>query len=179
MLIDQITRAREGNPDDIESLITKFDPILKKYSRKLFWEDAYNDMIVEFIDLIHKFPIQNLRSKDDGVLVNYIAQSVRNVYLALLRDFFNSPQEVTSLDEATEALKLETIAYVDKREEDNFQDLLALCPDLTEKERAVLTQIYYWGYTSVEIAASLSTSKQNINQIKQRGLKKLRKKLAE
>ena len=42
MLIDQITRAKDGNPDDIESLITKFNPILKKYSRKLFWEDAYN-----------------------------------------------------------------------------------------------------------------------------------------
>lgn len=179
MLIDQIFRAQQGDPDAMEFLVAKFEPILKKYSRKLFWEDALSDMTAAFLELIHGLQLDKLRCKEDGALVNYIAQSVRNVYLALLRNFFNRPQEVTSLDEATEALKLETIAYVDKREEDNFLDLLALCPDLTEKERTVLTQIYYWGYTSVEIAESLSTSKQNINQIKQRGLKKLRKKLVE
>ncbi len=96
-----------------------------------------------------------------------------------LKQHFSRPQTVASLDDATEAQKLETIAYEDKREEQQFLDLLDLCPNLTEKERQVLILVYYWGYRSVEIAERFSTSKQNINQIKQRALKKLRTRLAE
>lgn len=158
----------------MEALISKFEPILKKYSYKLFWEDALNDMIVKFIELIQELPLDNLRCKADGALVNYIAQSVRNTYLAYLRDYFNRPQASVSLDDSSEAQKLEAISYEDKKEEQDFLDLLDSCPELTEKERTVLILVYYWGYTSVQIAESLSTSKQNINQIKKRALKKLR-----
>lgn len=42
MLMEQIVRAQQGCPEDMEALIEKFKPILKKYSRKLFWEDALN-----------------------------------------------------------------------------------------------------------------------------------------
>lgn len=61
----------------------------------------------------------------------------------------------------------------------NFFDLLEWCPNLTEKEQQVLTYIYYWGYSATEIAATWNTSKQNIHQIKQRGLRKLRSWLTE
>lgn len=179
MLIDQILRAQQGDPDAMEGLVSKFEPVLKKYSRKLFWEDALSDMTVAFVELIHGLQVDNLRCKEDGALINYIAHSVRNTYNALLRDFFSHPQEIASLDDATEATKYEAMSYEDAFEEQRFFDILDSCATLTEKERIVLTQIYYWGYTSVEIANSLSTSKQNINQIKQRGLKKLREKLVQ
>ena len=61
-----------------------------------------------------------------------------------LKQHFSRPQTVASLDDATEAQKLETIAYEDKREEQQFLDLLDLCPNLTEKERQVLILVYYW-----------------------------------
>ena len=46
-----------------------------------------------------------------------------------------------------------------------------------EKEKEVLTLIYYAGYSATEIAAAWGTSKQNVNQIKRRGLGKLKKSL--
>ena len=179
MLMEQIVRAQQGCSEDMEALIEKFKPILKKYSRKLFWEDALNDMTLAFLELIYALPLDKLRSTEDGALVNYIATCVRTTYNAFLKQHFSCPQTVASLDDATEAQKLETIAYEDKREEQQFLDLLDLCPNLTEKERQVLILVYYWGYRSVEIAERFSTSKQNINQIKQRALKKLRTRLAE
>ena len=177
MLMEQIVRAQQGCSEEMEALIEKFEPILKKYSRKLFWEDALNDMTLAFIELVYALPLDKLRSTEDGALVNYIAAAVRNTYNAFLKQYFSRPQAVASLDDATEAQKLETIAYEDKREEQQFLDLLDLCPNLTEKERQVLLLVYYWGYRSVEIAERFSTSKQNINQIKQRALKKLRERL--
>ena len=103
------------------------------------------------------------------------AKSVYHTYVTLLNDYFSRPQEVASLDDATEAQKLETIAYVDKRETSAFLDLLDLCPALTERERTVLTLIFFWGYTSAEVAKHFSTSKQNIKQTKLRALGKMRK----
>lgn len=47
--------------------------------------------------------------------------------------------------------------------------------ELTKKERKVLTLIYLHGYTSVDIARIVHTTKQNINQVKMRALKKLRR----
>ena len=51
------------------------------------------------------------------------------------------------------------------------------CSELTKKEKEVLTLIYYAGYSATEIAAAWGTSKQNVNQIKRRGLGKLKKSL--
>lgn len=173
MLVKQIVRAQQGCSEDMEALVEKFGPILRKYSRKLFWEDALSDMTVAFIELIYNLPVDHLRRKTDEVIVSYIAKSVYNTYIALLNGYFSRPQPTASLDEVTETLKLEAISHVDKREKLAFQDLLDLCPKLTDKERTILTAVYYWGYTSTEIADQLSTSKQNINQIKLRALRKI------
>lgn len=174
MIIDQIIRAQQGDAEAMEQLVTKFEPLLKKYSRKLFWEDALSDLTLAFLELIHGLQVEQLRCREDGALVNYLARSIYNAYLALLRDFFHQPKEVASLDDATEALKYAVLSYEEPLEAQRFFDLLDGCPSLTEKERFVLTQIYYGGHTAVEVAKAWSTSKQNINQIKQRGLKKLR-----
>lgn len=56
----------------------------------------------------------------------------------------------------------------------DFFELLDTCPKLTQKERIILTLIYFYGYTSTEIAQKRGTSKQNINQIKKRALSKLK-----
>lgn len=174
MLLEQIVRAQQGSSEDMEALVEKFGPLLKKYSRKLFWEDALSDLTVAFLELIQTFPVDRLRSTEDGALIKYIATSVRHTYNALLNEYFSRPQVVASLDDATEAQKLEVLSYEDKPEASAFLDLLDLCPALTPRERSVLTLVFFWGYTSAEVAKHFSTSKQNINQTKLRALKKLR-----
>lgn len=179
MLVDDIRCAQEGNQKAQERLLLKFDPLIIKYSRKLFWEDAYQDLILDFIDLIQHLPLDALRSTEDGHLVKYIAQSIRHAYIKQLNHFFNQPKVAASTDDATEALKLLSMSYEDKREVAAFHDLLDGCPALTEMERSILTDLYYWGYTSAEIARRQGTSRQNVNQIKQRALKKMREAIKE
>lgn len=176
MLMDRIVRAQQGSSEDMEALLTQFEPILKKYSNKLFWEDAFQDMTLGFIELIHKLPLERMRSREDGVLVKYIAQSIRNTYLIHLDHYFHTPHPTVFLDDSNMAQTLLSVSHEDKLEECNFIDLLDACPELTKKERTVLILVYYWGHTSAQIAEKFSTSKQNINQIKRRALRKMKKK---
>lgn len=178
MLFDQIVRAKQGNQEDMENLVVQFMPLLRKYSRKLFWEDALNDMTLAFLEIIHGMKTDVLKSRGDGTIVTYLAQSVRNAYIKLLERYFRQPDTVLSLNEATERDKLEFLSAQAADEYQSFFSILEGCPDLTEKEKTVLALVYYWGYTAAEIARGLSESKQNINQIKLRGLRKLRQQVS-
>ena len=107
-------------------------------------------------------------------IVAYLAQSVRNAYISLL-PFKKTVEPPVSWEELTEAQLLGLVAPIREREVLDFSELLDTCPELTKKERKVLTLIYLHGYTSVDIARIVHTTKQNINQVKMRALKKLRR----
>ena len=154
--------------------IQKFEPQLKHYSRRLHSEDAQSELTLRFIETIHAMNLDSLRSQGDGTIVAYLAQSVRNAYISLL-PFKKTVEPPVSWEELTEAQLLGLVAPIREREVLDFSELLDTCPELTKKERKVLTLIYLHGYTSVDIARIVHTTKQNINQVKMRALKKLRR----
>ena len=155
-------------------IIQKFEPQLKHYSRRLHSEDAQSELTLRFIETIHAMNLDSLRSQGDGTIVAYLAQSVRNAYISLL-PFKKTVEPPVSWEELTEAQLLGLVAPIREREVLDFSELLDTCPELTKKERKVLTLIYLHGYTSVDIARIVHTTKQNINQVKMRALKKLRR----
>lgn len=53
MLMDQIIQAKQGSQADMLSLLQQFQPILKKYGRKLWGEDGLEDMTAAFLQVIH------------------------------------------------------------------------------------------------------------------------------
>ncbi len=56
MLCVLARNAKYGDRDAALKMIQQFQPLLQKYSRKLGYEDAYNDLILFFIELISKIP---------------------------------------------------------------------------------------------------------------------------
>ena len=166
MFSERILRAQSGSQEDMLFIIQKFEPQLKHYSRRLHSEDAQSELTLRFIETIHAMNLDSLRSQGDGTIVAYLAQSVRNAYISL---------PPVSWEELTEAQLLGLVAPIREREVLDFSELLDTCPELTKKERKVLTLIYLHGYTSVDIARIVHTTKQNINQVKMRALKKLRR----
>jgi hypothetical protein len=86
MIIDLITKAQEGNEDAALLMIKKFNPLLKKYAYKLSYEDAYDDLLLDFIELIHNIRLDHIRNKDEGSMVSYICTSVRASYIKRLMD---------------------------------------------------------------------------------------------
>ena len=166
MLMDQIIQAKQGSQADMLSLLQQFQPILKKYGRKLWGEDGLEDMTAAFLQV---------RCRAEGAVVQYLVQSVRHAYERLQRERMRQPAIAFSLNEMEEQDSLPALAKEDSAEKQRFSDLVKGCPRLTEKETYVLEQVYYWGYTAAELAPGMGTSKQNVNQIKLRALGKLRR----
>ena len=162
--MDQIIQAKQGSQADMLSLLQQFQPILKKYGRKLWGEDGLEDMTAAFLQVIHDMKPEQIRCRAEGAVVQYLVQSVRHAYERLQRERMRQPAIAFSLNEME-----------DSAEKQRFSDLVKGCPRLTEKETYVLEQVYYWGYTAAELAPGMGTSKQNVNQIKLRALGKLRR----
>ena len=82
MLIESITLAQRDNKE-LEALIYRFRPLIRKCGRQLHIEDGEQEMVVAFIELIKRFRPERLRSQDDGKVVQYIKNAMNYSYLCL------------------------------------------------------------------------------------------------
>ncbi|MPM28694.1 Bacteriocin UviA [bioreactor metagenome] len=173
MIVDLIVLSQAGSSEATLELIHKFDPLLKKYAYKLYYEDAYNDLVADFIELLKNIRTDTI-SSCEGSLVSYIAKAVRNSYIK--RSIAHSRQRnfipYSAFDES-ELYRLEAeSATVD---ETTTLDLCEIGSVLTEAELSVIKMLYFSGYTVNEVALSHGISRQAVNQMKKRALLKLRK----
>ncbi|TCL55233.1 RNA polymerase sigma factor (sigma-70 family) [Kineothrix alysoides] len=176
MLKDLIIRAQESDSEAMMELINKFKPLLQKYARKLVYEDAYEDLVLYFIQLMHGLELEKLLSNEDGSITNYINVSVRNFYNKKIPEIIRSKKEIlhTNLSE-------EQLYYIDtvsaKTDKIDFLYESGIHQILNESEYQIIYLIYVEGYTAVEIAKIINKSRQAVNQMKVRALIKLRDKL--
>lgn len=54
MIYNLLIKAQQGNQEAMLELINRFQPLLKKYARKLRYDDAYEDCQLFYIELIKK-----------------------------------------------------------------------------------------------------------------------------
>lgn len=174
MLRQKVLLAQSGDQDSMQDLIDQFTPLLKHYSRILYVEDSFNELVLSFIEIVYAIPLKSLKNNNDGVIVKYIATSLKNVYVAYVRKNTKEISPVVSWEEMTESQRSKALSPIDDIDKVRFDDLLSVCPTLTVKEKEILTLVYLYGYSSVEIANKFSSSKQNINQIKRRALQKMK-----
>lgn len=159
----QIKRAKISNKIMYDTII-QFSPLIKRYSTLLFMEkaDAIAELTTEFIRIIKGFPTEN--NIQDKYVLSYIKKSIRNSYIAISK-------KQTKF----------TIVYFDDIENFEpgyfsessiwFTDLLS---SLTPLQKDVIILKYIYGYSDVEIATRKKITRQAVNQIKNRGLKKLK-----
>lgn len=176
MLEGLIIKAQGADNEAMLELINKFSPLLKKYARRLNYEDAQNDLILYFIQLIHGMNLEKMLCKENGSIINYISICIKNYHNKKIAEIVNLKKEIvhTSLSE-------EQLYYVDVKlsgvDETDFLYELGSHQLLNESEFQVIYLIYSRGYTVVEVAKIINKSRQAVNQMKIRALKKLRSKL--
>ena len=68
MLVMLISEAKHENQEAMLSLIQRFNPILRRYGRKLGYEDATEDLIVDYIEFIKSFDISRIIKSHDGAV---------------------------------------------------------------------------------------------------------------
>jgi len=170
MIIDDIHKGQEGDQQAVLTLVQRFNPLLKKYARKLETEDAYYDLELEFLETVMKLNCASIKQRGDGAMVNYLSKCIRHSYIKLLHRLILNKIPLTSLDELTDQVLYQQSGY-------QTTSLTAIdVPEslLTKKEKAILYKVYIQGCSAAEVAKSNGTSRQNINQIKRRAEKKLR-----
>ena len=65
MLCELVNKAQIGDENAMIELIARFDPLLKKYASKLNYEDAYEDALLFFIELIKRLRLDTLKDGGD------------------------------------------------------------------------------------------------------------------
>lgn len=173
MTSDLIAQSQAGNDNATLELIKKFDPLLKKYAFRLLYDDAYDDLLVDFVELLHDIRLDSLHNKSEGSLVSYISKSIQSSYIKRsviskgFRHFIpesSFEEEKLYILEAASAVNDTYFAY----------EFPGIEKFLTKSETDVVKMIYLKGYSVCETARKLGTSRQATNQMKNRALKKLK-----
>jgi len=178
MLAETICKAQKGDEKSTLELLTLFNRLMTRYAYLLEYEDAINDLTLDFIALLKQINTTIFEGKSDGVVVNYIAQSIRHSYIRLSKQQAKVNSNETLFEDLSEGQRY----YVENANTCTNNELLEITEllsgkNLTDSERNVLIWEFCFGMTSAEIARAKSVSRQSINQIKKRAIQKLRKEL--
>lgn len=174
MLYDLIKRAQKGEEDAMLKLIERFRPLFRKYAIKLNYEDAYEDIVLFFIEFVHTVHLNNINLLKDEILVSYINISVINFYNKKVHKVIEAKKEIPMSDLTEEQLYYAEVRLAKEDETDIFAEL-GIGDKLNQNECMIMYMVYVEGYTIAEIARKTNKTRQAVNQQKHRALNKLRK----
>lgn len=174
MLKEWIFNAQHNDDHSMISLINKFEPLLKKYAWKLYYEDSYADIIVFFIELIHSININKLTNPSDPGIITYINCAIHNYYCHKVKEVIRQKQEIVMADLTSEQMHL-LQSQSSTTDPINAFTEFELEKYLTKKEYIVIYLIFSEGYSAEDIAKIKNQSRQSINQTKKRALDKIKK----
>lgn len=171
-LLDLIVASKSDN-SALLILMCRFELMLKKYARLLYYEDAYSDLQVELIVLFRSIDPMKFRNSSDGAVVNYVHRVIKNKYIYLSKAKNEYNRNIILFGEESDFEQLGNPASVSF---DHYTeiDIKTLSGVLTENECYVINLFFYFGYSVGEIAGILCTSRQAVNKKKLSAIKKLR-----
>lgn len=157
-----IYESQKRNKKSLEILCQKFDPLIKKYSYYLNYEDAYQDLLEVFILVIQKIPIQQENFKKDKYILSYIKTSIKNAYISLNE----KKQKYLNHIFLTKNNLIEEYSYLTNNtsEEKSNIFLTDMKNNLTKKEYNLLILKFLEGYSDAEIGNILGITRQAINK---------------
>ncbi|RKI79750.1 sigma-70 family RNA polymerase sigma factor [bacterium 1xD42-87] len=174
MICRLLARAQQGDDEAMLELINRFQPLLKKYAKKLRYDDAYEDCLLFFIELVKTMDLKKLNTMRDQSIAAYIKVSVAHFYSKKTRGIYEKEREIAFSD-LTEEQRYYVETKTAKQDEQNIFTELGVDKFLNPNEKSILYLVYARGYTIAEIARKYHKSRQTVNQLKMRTLKKLRK----
>lgn len=167
-LYELVRESYLGNKEVTMILINKFNPLIKKYSRKLNYDGADTDLTIHLIEVLKAMPIENTNMKKDKYLLGYIGKSLRHKYIKLSKKYCSTYANELELNEEileiSDNMNMESYIIV--------KNLLNKLPSLQER---VLKDLFMKGYKVSEVAENLNVSRQAVNKTKNRALKNLKK----
>jgi len=161
-----LLEANNRDPEAMETLLKKFEPLLNKCAMQLDYYGAESDMTICFIEFVYSLKPEKVAPFSEGELVAFIKRAMNNKKIDLYRKHKSNITEVP-------------LEYDDEiPDENDFENaacIKAILDELTEKQREVVNAKYYGMYSDAEIAEKMKISRQAVNQLKRRALEILTK----
>ena len=158
-------------------LITRLGPLLRKYAGLLHEEDAFDDLVADFIQKFYEMRSDTFHGRADGEIFNYLKAAVKSLFEERRRNQMKHVREIvfTALSDA-ELLDVERLAA---ESDIYFRDTLLSPLDLlTPKQKALLILRYEKNWPVAKIAAKASVSPSTVNRMEKRALHNLGQALA-
>ena len=156
-------------------LIERFNPLFKKYANRLNYEDAYNDLQLDFLCALRKMNLGKMRNYSDGAMVKYIQIVLHHAYVKRLEGYIATRKYTIPFC----SLSGEQILHIDDNLKctDQYHSLMImdLRNILSLKEYQIVIACCLQGYRASEIAEKTHITRQAVNQIKHSALRKIRK----
>ncbi len=143
-------------------LYKKFLPRIKKFGRKLFYEEAETDLTIFLLEFINKANLEKFQNRKDEEIDSYIYKVFKNKYINILRQVINKNIEATILE-------TDFICYdcYEKLEEKYIFDLMK---NLNNIQKKIIIGKYVYDHSDIELAVLLNVSRQTIYKQKKKAL---------
>lgn len=172
-LYELLRKCKTRNPGCILEIINKFNPLIKKYSYLLNYDDAEQDLIVALIEIVYKLPLNKIPTKcSDKYIVSYIHSALKNKYIYL------SKKQSILLKQSDELDLNIYESSITSQDLYNYVFVKDLLNQVTELQRTILILKFIKNYSETEISDILDISRQSVNKAKNRALVTLKKYLS-
>lgn len=168
-LYSMVYKCQNGNKESLMKIIFKFKPLIKKYARKLKFEDSTSELVSALIETVFFLPIHSKEYlKRDECIVGYINMSIKNKYINLSKKYCKiSNMELELNEDISIKCNKDTYAITD-----NKIFINELLNELTVLQKEIIIKKFFEDYKDNDIATQLGISRQAVNRIKNRALKK-------
>lgn len=165
----QIKRYHDTKDEQILlNLIEDFTPLIKKYSKKLSYEDSFQDLMLTFITVINKISLNSY--KEDKYILSYINTSIKNSFYNLNNKYCTIKNNELIVDSTLPNYGTE-VSF-----DSNFFITYSL-DKLTPKEKLIINYLYVNDMKVIDISKKLKISRQAVNKTKNNALRKIKREL--
>ena len=166
IICNLLKEAKAHNQDSLAEIISRFSPLIRKYSYSLNYEDAESDLVVSMIQLIYDMPVFN----NDGQAVQYISKSMNHAYIKLLKGLIQRRENEILYDPDT----FKNLQRLSESGDEKDLDILSALEQLTHNQKWVIKYKFFYMLPDKEIMKRLNISRQAVYKNKINALKKLR-----
>ncbi len=170
LLVTQIKLVNELHSiTSLEKILIKMQPLVKKYSRKLYfmeYEDASQELNISLIESVYHLKFY----KNDAMCLAYLQRGVINKYNYLCKEHIKLSKMENELLELSDE-----IPYMEDFQRSEISvDLYELLKSKSERQKLIAKCIFVDENSDKEIALKLGVSRQYINRVKKKLFNEIR-----
>lgn len=172
-LYSLIIKCQHHDEHAILDFLSKFESLLKKYSSKLFYEDAYYDLQLALLEILASIPIGGFSEyhEDEPRIISYLCKAVYTRYIKL--SIQNQQLDKVYLSDDQELLDFLCGSYCEDLDITIAVRNSLEC--LSPIQRKVIQGCYVLGYNDAEIGRQIGISRQAVGKTKRRAIEILRR----